>query len=91
MTIETDTAGPGRDPLPFHQQADDPPQGNTMRLSKSTETLKTWLAMTEAEIGRLKNPRDQQTEARLAHATKTREIIAGELKIREEEAGERAA
>lgn len=62
-----------------------------MRLSKPTKTLKSWLAITETEIAKLKDSKGQPAEAGLAHATKTRDIIVGELRLRGEEAHGRAA
>lgn len=62
-----------------------------MRLYKTTETLKSWLSITEKEIAELQSAKGQNIEARLAHAVKVRDIIAGELRQRDIETKTRAA
>lgn len=62
-----------------------------MRLHKPTETLKSWLSITEKEIAGLQNLKGPNIDARRDHAVKVRDIIAGELRQREVETQTRAA
>ncbi len=57
-----------------------------MALTQTTETLKSWLEITDAEIAELRGQDcatdAEQIKARLDHALKVRGIVAGELETR---------